>query len=115
MKAIAKERNYDNVFYFTLGQIERNAEKGNYTPQPYDYLTTGRVAREPQLRTGRAIDPMVEFAPRQPKRREAPQQSAGMQAMQKAVNKLAQALGTTGRTQDVRSDAEKAQDREMEW
>ena len=115
VKEIAKERNYDNVFYVVLGRIERGAEKGDYTPQPYDYLTTGRVASEPQLRTGRAIDPAVEFTPRQPKRREAPQQSAGMHVMQKSVNKLARALGTTGRTQDVRSDAEKAQDREMEW
>jgi len=39
------------VFYSTLGQIERNAEKGKFTPQPYDYLTTGRVSRLPQLRT----------------------------------------------------------------
>ena len=119
VKEVAKERKYDNVFYSTLGQIERNAEKGNSTPEPYAYLATGRVAREPQLRVGRAIDPTVEFAPRQPRRREAPQQSAGMQTMQKSVNQLAQALGTTGRTQDVRSEAEKKQDanpeQEMEW
>ena len=119
VKQAAKVRNYDNVFYDRLGKIERGAEKGNFPAQPYDYLTTGRVAREPQLRTGRAIDPMVEFAPRQPKRREAPQQSAGMAVMQKSVNQLAMALGTTGRTQDVRSEAEKKQDanpeQEMEW
>ena len=115
VKQAAKARNYDNVFYDRLGKIERGAEKGNFPAQPYDYLTTGRVAREPQLRTGRAFDPTVEFPLRQPKRREAPQQSAGMQVMQQSVNQLAQALGTTGRTQDVRSAAEKVQDREMEW
>ena len=119
VKQAAKARNYDNVFYDRLGKIERGAEKGDYPLQPYDYLTTGRVAREPQLRTGRTIDPTVEFAPRQPKRRELPEQSAGMAVMQKSVNKLARALATKGRTQDVRSEAEKKQDanpeQEMEW
>jgi hypothetical protein len=36
VKEVAKERKYDNVFYATLGQIERNAEKGTHTPGPYE-------------------------------------------------------------------------------
>jgi hypothetical protein len=45
VKEIAKERKYDNVFYATLGKIERKAEKGTYTPNPYDYLSAGRVSK----------------------------------------------------------------------
>lgn len=114
VKDIAKERKYDNVFYATLGQIERNAEKGKFTPQPYDYLATGRVAREPQLHTGRAIDPTREYSTSLPKRREEPELAAGMQALERSVKKLGTAMAPKGRTQDVRSDAEKAQDRENE-
>ena len=113
VKEAARERNYDNVFYATLGQIERNAEKGN-APAPYAYLATGRVAREPQLRTGRIFDPNREFANALPKRREEPEHSPGMQAVQRSVKKLGTALAPKGRTQDVRSDAEKEQDREIE-
>lgn len=114
VKAIAKERNYDKVFYATLGQIERNAEKGKDTPDPYAYLTTGRVTREPRLRTGRNLDHSAEFSTRLPKRQQEPVESPGIAALQRSVNKLASALAPKGRTQDVRSDAEKAQDREYE-
>lgn len=114
VKDIAKERNYDNVFYATLGQIERNAEKGKDTPDPYAYLTTGRVTREPQLRIGRSVDPNTEFSTRLPKRQQEPAESPGIAALQRSVNKLASALAPKGRTQDVRSDAEKEQDREIE-
>ena len=111
VKEAARERNYDNVFYATLGQVERNAEKGKHTPEPYAYLSTGRVAREPQLRTGRSLDPSAQFSTPLPKRREEPEQSAGMQALERSVQKLSTALAPKGRTQDVRSDAEK----EQEW
>ena len=111
VKEAARERNYDNVFYATLGQVERNAEKGKHTPEPYAYLTTGRVAREPQLRTGRSLDPSAQFSTPLPKRREEPEQSAGIQALQRSVKKLGTALAPKGRTQDVRSDTEK----EQEW
>ena len=114
VKDIAKERKYDNVFYATLGQIERNAEKGKDTPDPYSYLTTGRVTREPQLRMGRSLDPNEHFSTPLPKRRPEPEQAPGIAALQRSVNKLASALATKGRTQDVRSDAEKEQDREIE-
>lgn len=114
VKDIAKERKYDNVFYATLGQIERNAEKGKDTPDPYAYLTTGRVTREPQLRMGSSLDPNEHFSTPLPKRRPEPEQLPGIAALQRSVNKLASALATKGRTQDVRSDAEKEQDREIE-
>ena len=114
VKAIAKERKYDNVFYATLGQIERNAEKGKDTPGPYTYLTTGRVTREPQLRTDRNREPNPEFATRLPKRQQEPAELPGIAALQRSVNKLGTALAAKGRSQDVRSDAEKEQDREIE-
>lgn len=114
VKDIARERKYDNVFYATLGQIERNAEKKKDTPEPYAYLATGRVTREPQLRSGRTFDPNREFAPAPPKRREEPEHSPGMLALQRSMKKLGTALAPKGRTQDVRSDAEKEQDREIE-
>ncbi|WP_242478925.1 DUF5712 family protein [Hymenobacter lapidiphilus] len=121
VKDIAKERKYDNVFYATLGQIERNAEKGKDTPDPYAYLTTGRVTREPQLRIDRNREPNTEFATRLPKRQQEPAELPGIAALQRSVNKLGKALAVEGRTQDVRSDAEKEQERvtvperEMEW
>ncbi|WP_022826200.1 DUF5712 family protein [Hymenobacter norwichensis] len=114
VKDIAKERKYDNVFYATLSQIERNAEKGKYTPQPYHYLATGRVAQEPKLYTGRAIDPNREFSTPLPKRREEPTLAAGMQALERSAKKLGTAMAPKSRTQDVRSDAEKEQEQEWE-
>ncbi len=114
VKEIACERKYDQVFYTTLGQIERNAEKGTFTAQPYEYLATGRVVREPQLRTGRAIEPNREFSTSSPGQREEPAQAAGMQALGRSVKKLGTALAPKGRTQDVRSDAERERDHENE-
>jgi hypothetical protein len=112
VKDMAKERKYDHVFYATLGQIERNAEKGTCTPQPDDYLTTGRVVRESPLRTGRAIDPNWAFSTPMPKCREEPQQAAGMQALERSSQQLGTAMAPNGRTQDVRSEAEKEPERQ---
>lgn len=114
VKEAAKERNYDNIFYDRLGKIERNAEKGKHTPEPYQYLTTGRVAPEPQLRTGRSLDPTAIFSTPLPRRVPEPEQSAGMQALERTVQRLSRAMAVTGRTQDVRSEAEKEQDRDYE-
>jgi hypothetical protein len=50
IKRVAKERGYDTIFYATLGKIERNAEKGTFTPEPYEYLRTGRVQNGMQMR-----------------------------------------------------------------
>ena len=117
VKEAAKERKYDNVFYATLGQIERNAEKGNYTPRPYDYLTTGRVSRVPQIREVRAIDPEVAFGVLQPSPGRAPAPagpSAGVMKMMRSMNRLAAALAPKAHTQDMRSEAEKEQPWEWE-
>ena len=57
------------------------------------------------------MDPTAQFSTPLPKRREEPEQSAGMQALERSVQKLSTALAPKGRTQDVRSDAEK----EQEW
>lgn len=110
VKDIVKERKYDNVFYAILVQIERNAEKAKDTPEPYAYLATVRVAREPQLRTGRTFDPNREFSTPLPKRRQEQEQSPGMQVLQRSMKKLGTALAPKCRTQDVRSDVEKEQD-----
>ena len=111
VKEIAKERNYDNVFYDRLGQIERNGEKGKHTPDPYQYLTTGRVTKEPQMRN----EPGINRIPTPlPKREPMPEQRAGMQALERSMQKLARAIAPKGRSQDVRSEAEQAYDREYE-
>ncbi|MGI4744271.1 MAG: DUF5712 family protein [Janthinobacterium lividum] len=115
VKEIAKERKYDNVFYATLGQIERNAEKGTYTPGPYQYLATGRVVREPELRVARAVDPMAAFSVPAPKRDAEPNMSAGLRALEQSIARLSRALAPKSKTQDVRSDTEKEQDHEYEY
>lgn len=114
VKEAAKERNYDNIFYDRLGKIERNAEKGKDTPEPYQYLTTGRVAPEPELRTGRSLDPTAIFSTPLPRQVPEPEQSAGMMALERTVQRLTRAMAATGRTQDVRSEAEKEQDHDYE-
>jgi Family of unknown function (DUF5712) len=121
VKEAAKERNYDNVFYDRLGKIERNAEKGTHTPEPYQYLATGRVAKEPQLLFSEGIDPTILFATPLPKRQPEPEQMAGMLALERSmlaleqsIQKIARALVPQGRTQDVRSETEQAHDRDYE-
>ena len=100
VREIAKERDYDLVFFSTLGRIERNAEKGTYTPEPYEYLITGRVAREPQLDMGQDMDPANYFTPIS-KRREAPQQLAGMLALERSAQKLEESIAARRRSQEV--------------
>jgi hypothetical protein len=114
VKEIAKERKYDNVFYSTLGQIERNAEKGKHTPDPYDYLATGRVSQLPKLRLdgGLSRNAGTGFQAHSEK---APEITGGSnEAIGRSIKKLGTAMAPKGRTQDVRSDAEKEQDRENE-
>ncbi|RZK36561.1 MAG: hypothetical protein EOO57_06960 [Hymenobacter sp.] len=50
VKAVAKERGYDTISYATLGKMERNAEKGTFTSEHYEYPRTGRVQQETALR-----------------------------------------------------------------
>lgn len=115
VKEIAKERNYDQVFYSTLGQIERNAEKGKYTPDPYDYLATGRVSRLPRLRLDGGLSARSGGKPFD-YNYEKPREITGgsTAALGSSIKKLGTAMAPKGRTQDVRSDAEKKQDRESE-
>ncbi|MGI4734080.1 MAG: DUF5712 family protein [Janthinobacterium lividum] len=115
VKQAAKERNYDNIFYDRLGKIERNAEKGNYTPKPYDYLTTGLVTKEPELRVAKAFDPVAAFPRATPKREYEPEMSGALRAMEQSIARLSRAMAPKSKTQDVRSDAEKEQDREHEY
>jgi hypothetical protein len=115
VKEVAKERKYDNVFYATLGQIERNAEKGMHTPKPYEYLATGRVARDPELRVAIAVDPVAAYPAARRTHEPEPEMSAGLRALEQTMTRLSQAMAAKSKTQDVRSDAEKAQEYEPEW
>ena len=113
VKAVAKERGYDNIFYATLGKMERNAEKGTFTPEPYEYLRTGRVQQETALRELPAQKLYADLPP--PKR--TPQQPtlpAAFQSLERSMNQLSRALAPKTRTQDVRSEAEKTHDYEHE-
>jgi hypothetical protein len=115
VKEAAKERNYDNVFYATLGKIERNAEKGTYTPNPYDYLTTGRVSKTGELRMEivRITNPVT---PGYPAHDKAPEIGGGnLSYIDHAITRLSRAMAPKSRTQDVRSDAEKANEYEPQW
>ena len=112
VKAVAKERSYDNIFYATLGKIERNAEKGTFTPEPYEYLRTGRVQKEMSLRELLSQQEYAEVpATRCEKQLTMP---STFQALERSMNQLSQAIATKARTQDVRSEEEKAQDYEHE-
>lgn len=109
VKEAAKERSYDNVFYATLGKIERNAEKGTYTPNPYDYLTTGRVSQAGELRMNVEASEDFAPAPTYPERAKEPATWAESgSTLQRAINRLASALAAMSKTQEVRSEAEQA-------
>jgi len=113
VKEVAKERSYDNVFYATLGKIERNAEKGTYTHNPYDYLATGQVSKAGELR----MDATKNFStPAGLSRTQNEQELGGgtARAIEQTINKLSRAMAPKSKAQDVRSEAEKEQDREHE-
>ena len=111
VKEVAKERKYDQVFYSTLGQIERNAEREKFTPDPYDYLATGRVSQLPQLRLDGGLSGRAGGAkPFEHKYEKPPEITGGSDAvLSRSIKKLGTAMAPKGRTQDVRSDAEKEQ------
>lgn len=109
VKEIAKERQYDRVFFSTLERIERNEEKGTYTPEPYEYLTTGRVARLPQLDEGQAVDPADYLTP-MPKGWQEPEQLAGMQALERSLQKLEESIAARRRAQEVPKVVEKVRE-----
>lgn len=112
VKNTAKERGYDNVFYATLGKIERNAEKGTHTPDPYQYLATGRVSRLAELQTeSTRVVPEVSY----PKEEKQAEITGGFASgLTQSINRLSRAMAPKGKAQDVRSEAEKQQDRENE-
>lgn len=107
VKEIGRQRAFDNGFYGNLGALERRAERGTYTPDPYDYLAIGRLAgrtideRELGARPalGRAYSPP-------PARAERPLLSG----MEHSVRQLVRSLTPASRTQDVRSEEEKRRD-----
>jgi hypothetical protein len=112
VKEAAKERGYDTIFYARLGQLERNAEKKKFTPEPYQYLSTGHVQKVGALRD--IPNEQVVYtdpAPRAPRR---PTLSAAFQSLERTMDDLSRALATKARTQDVRSEEEKARDYEYE-
>lgn len=113
VKEVAKERSYDNVFYATLGKIERNAEKGTYTHNPYDYLATGRVSKAGELRMEAERDFSAPAGVSSP----GNEQDLGggtARALEQIINRLSRAMAPKGKAQDVRSEAEKELDREIE-
>jgi hypothetical protein len=110
VREIAKEREHDRVFFSTLKRIEHNTEKGTYTPEPYEYLATGRVYRLPLLDEGQSPDLADYFTP-MPTGWQRPEQSAGMRAMERRVEEMEQALAATSQTHGVSSAAEKEVER----
>lgn len=120
VKEAAKGRKYDNVFYGTLGQIERNAEKGTYTPDPYQYLTTGRVSQLGTLQLDGGRSRHAVPTPTYPKTERSPEiHGSTAEAFERAILRLSGAMAPNARAQDVRSEAEKKpaqeQDQEMGW
>ena len=113
VKEVAKERKYDNVFYASLGRIERNAEKGIDTINPYEYLTTGRVSEAGSLHM--TMDDNSFPTPTYPKEEQKRDAPAGiMSTMERTIHKLSRAIAPKSKAQDVRSEAEKEQDSEYE-
>ena len=116
VKDAARERNYDNVFYGRLGRVERNAEEGKHTPDPYQYLTTGQVSKVPGLKMDGGVSLSPGSAPTYAKSDRAPEIHGGStQMLERSIKKLGKAMAPTGKSQDVRSDTEKAQEQEWEW
>lgn len=113
VKEVAKGRKYDNVFYASLGRIERNAEKGTATINPYEYLTTGKVSEAGSLRM--TLDdnffPTPTY-PKEEKKHDAP--TITMSTMEQAIHKLSRAMAVKSKAQDMRSETEKEQDSEYE-
>ncbi|WP_195809374.1 DUF5712 family protein [Hymenobacter polaris] len=111
VKEAAKERKYDNVFYASLGRIERNAEKGIATINPYEYLTTGRVSEAGSLHM--TMDDNFFPTPTYPKEEKKHDASTiTMSTMEQAIHKMSRAMAPKSKAQDVRSEAEKEQDSE---
>ena len=110
VKAAAKERGYDNIFYDRLGKIERGAEQGKFTPEPYAYLRTGLVQRVELVEIPSQRSPFA--PPVRPVREE--RASPVFQHLERSMNQLARAIAPKARTQDVRSEEERLRDRQRD-
>lgn len=93
VKAIANERSYDNTFYNALGKIERNAERGIFTPEHYSYLRSGRVQRSGTLDELPAPQPQSLVHP-VTVWKEQPALPAAFQALDRSIQELSLALAT---------------------
>lgn len=100
---MARERSYDDVFYKTLTRIERNAEQGTYTHNPYEYLATGRVSRSGELMFDDSDLPHP--TPTYPLREQEPEILRGSTyALAQTLERLSQALVPASKTQYVPSE-----------
>ncbi|MBT9395229.1 hypothetical protein KLP40_18820 [Hymenobacter sp. NST-14] len=110
VKDAARERKFDNVFYNRLGKIERNAEKGNLTREPIEYLRTGRVQPGPQLDNWQPASAPPDMSARlQRVLNKEPSRAAtsAIPSIERRINQLAAALKPASRSQDMRSEEEK--------
>ena len=118
VKQVARERKYDDVFYKTLGKIERNAETGKLTIEPMEYLRTGRVQRGTQLTDW---EPQQGPPPMSAKAREIlsrhPKDGLGsaIPSIERSIGRMAAAMKPrTTRSQDMRSEEERERDYDRE-
>ncbi|WP_251047234.1 DUF5712 family protein [Hymenobacter sp. ISL-91] len=117
VKEVARERKYDDVFYRKLGLIERNAEAGKLTIEPYEYLRTGRAQKGTQLTDW---EPQPAPPPLTNRLRERlspprnPSVGSSVDSIERRINQLASALKTSSKITDVRSEQERARDYEQE-
>jgi hypothetical protein len=93
--------------------MERNAEKGTYTPDPYHYLATGRVSRLSELQTEWTM-PVSEVSYTKDEK-EAKILGGGASGLAQTIARFSRALAAPSKAQDVRSDTEKEADYELEW
>lgn len=112
VKEAAKARGYDNIFYARLGQLEKNAEKKKHTPDPYEYLSTGKVQKVGELREMPGQQMVYVEPPARPQKQ--PTISPAFQSLARTMTQLSHAMATKSRTQDVRSEEEKVRDYEHE-
>ncbi|MFD2788025.1 DUF5712 family protein [Hymenobacter rubripertinctus] len=94
VKEAARERNFDDVFYKTLGKIERRAEAGRITIDPIEHLTTGWVQQgvafkkwQPQQAPPPMSRELHDILTRQPK----PGVGSAVAAIERRIQELASA------------------------
>ena len=111
VKEIAKERQYDRVFFSTLGRTESNAVKGTYTPEPYEYLATGRVSRLPHFDMDGGLEVESAPSPFHFEYEKAPEITGGGDAaLRRSIDKLEEAIAARNRAHDAPRVAEKVRE-----